>query len=120
MSKEFASIMEAISGDTIDEKIKTFSDVLDKITQFAVNSIDQLTRKVGHLEGLVQNLQARIVKIEQTPRAPIGQPGTAPPPPVTNAPAPAPRPEPAPISPVSARSALQGELKALFARRKKD
>ncbi len=125
MSKEFASIMEAIAGDTIDEKIKVFSDVLDKITQFAVNSLDQLTKKVSHLEGMLQNLEGRVKKLEERPPAPIGAPGMAPVGQVSHGPAaatpppPAPKPEPKPMSPVSARAALQSELKALFAKRKR-
>ncbi|MHA1267771.1 MAG: hypothetical protein ACTSRS_21225 [Candidatus Helarchaeota archaeon] len=120
MSQEFASIMAAISGDTVEEKIKVFSDVLDKITQFAVNSLDQLQRKVNELQGLLQNMQARVVKLEQRPVA--AQPGApaAPgaPTPAAAAPPP-PKPEPKPLSPMSARAALQSELKALFAKRKR-
>ncbi|NVM27516.1 MAG: hypothetical protein HWN65_01630 [Candidatus Helarchaeota archaeon] len=119
MSHEFASIMEAIAGDTIEEKVKVFSDVLDKITQFAVNTLDQLTKQVTYLEGLLQNMQARIVKLETRPvvAAPApGYPGA--PAPAASAAPPPPKPAPKPMSPVSARAALQGELKALFARRK--
>ncbi|NVM52367.1 MAG: hypothetical protein HWN66_01605 [Candidatus Helarchaeota archaeon] len=121
MTHEFASIMEAIAGDTVDEKIKVFSDVLDKITQFAVNTLDQLTKKVNELQGVLQNMQGRVIKLEQRPVAPAAAFGTAPPPPVPEggpAAAPAPKPAPKPLSPVSARAALQGELKALFAKRK--
>ncbi|TFG04318.1 MAG: hypothetical protein EU536_04850 [Promethearchaeota archaeon] len=121
MSKEFASIMEAVSGDSTEEKVKVFSDVLDKITQFAVNTLDQLQRKVIELQNLLQNMQARVIKLEQQPvvAMPAGggmTPGV--PAPATPTPAPPP-PQPKPMSPVSARAALQGELKELFAKRKR-
>ena len=120
LSHEFASIMDAMSGDTVEEKIKVFSDVLDKITQFAVNTLDQLTKKVNELQGLLQNMQQRVVQLEQRPIAVAAAPGSpaALGVPAPAAAAPAPRPAPTPMSPVSARSALQGELKALFAKRK--
>ncbi|MFX1295628.1 MAG: hypothetical protein ACFFD2_12355 [Promethearchaeota archaeon] len=121
MSREFASIMEAISGDTVDEKIKAFSDVLDKITQFAVNSIDHLAKRIGQLEGKLQELQGRITILEQHPGAvtSVSAPGVPPPipSPVTSGPA-APQSTPKPTSPMSARAALQSELKALFNKRK--
>ncbi|HUY00400.1 MAG TPA: hypothetical protein VMV49_12640 [Candidatus Deferrimicrobium sp.] len=121
MSKEFASMMGAISGESIDEKIKAFSDVLDKVTQFAMNSIDQLSKKVGEIDAVLRNLEHRVTRVEQMPPVAVGTPGTAPPPPAPGAQAPPPpRPEPKPMSPVSARSALQGELKALFAKRRRD
>jgi len=120
LSHEFASIMDAMSGDTVEEKIKVFSDVLDKITQFAVNTLDQLTKKVNEIQGLLQNMQQRVVQLEQRPIAVAAAPGSpaALGVPAPAAAAPAPRPAPTPMSPVSARSALQGELKALFAKRK--
>jgi hypothetical protein len=121
MSKEFASIMEAVSGESIDEKIKAFSDVLDKVTQFAMNSIDQLSRKVGEIDAFLRNLENRITRVEQLPPVASGAPtGSAPPPSILGPQAPPPPPEPKLASPVSARSALQGELKALFAKRKRD
>ena len=104
------------------EKIKVFSDVLDKITQFAVNTLDGLTKQVAYLQGLLQNMQQRIVKLEQRPIAvaPAAPAAAAPgaPIPTPAAAAPAPKPPPKPMSPMSARAALQGELKALFAKRK--
>ncbi len=111
--------MEAIAGDTIEEKVKVFSDVLDKITQFAVNALDQLTKQVSYLEGLIQNIQGRIVTLEQRPVVAASAPGLVPGAPIPAAtPPPPPAPAPKPISPMSARAALQSELKALFARRK--
>ena len=111
--------MEIVSGDSVDEKIKAFSDVLDKITQFAMNSIDQLSRRVAQMDQLLRGLEGRVTKVEQLPRAQAPADGTAPPPPIPEQ-APAPKPAPKPMSPVSARAALQGELKALFAKRKRD
>ncbi len=112
--------MEAISGDTVEEKIKVFSDVLDKITQFAVNTLDQLTKKVNELQGMLVNMQQRVVQLEQRPIAAAPAPGSpaALGVPAPAAAAPAPKPAPKPLSPMSARAALQGELKALFAKRK--
>ena len=113
MSREFASIMEAVAGDTVEEKIKVFSDVLDKITQFAVNTLDGLTKQVAYLQGLLQNMQQRIVKLEQRPIAvaPAAPVAAAPgaPVPAPAAAAPAPKPPPKPMSPMSARAALQGD-----------
>ncbi|MHA1131675.1 MAG: hypothetical protein ACTSQQ_12810 [Candidatus Helarchaeota archaeon] len=121
MSEDFANIMKAISGDTIEERIKVFSDVLDKITQFAVNSIDQLTKTVARLEATLQNMQGRITQLEQRPVA-VAPAANAVPGPVAPAPIapPPPKPEPKPLSPMSARAALQSELKQLFAKRKRD
>ena len=107
-----------MSGDTVEEKIKVFSDVLDKITQFAVNTLDQLTKKVNELQGLLQNMQQRVVQLEQRPIGVAAAPGSPAALGVPAPAAPAPRPAPKPMSPVSARAALQGELKALFAKRK--
>jgi hypothetical protein len=126
---DFSKLMEAISGDTVDEKIKMFSDVLDKITQFSVNSIDQMTKRVQKVNQTLDALEKRLVQIEQRPRAPApAAGGTTPPAPIPGGPlgvpppmtagAPPPPPEPKPANPMSARSALQGELKNLFAKKK--
>jgi len=123
---DFIKLMEAMSGDTIDDKIKTFSDALDKITQFSVNSIDQMTKRVQKVNQLLDALEKRLVQVEQRPRAPANAGGTAPsapgalevPPPMPGAGTPTPPPEPRPANPMSARSALQNELKNLFAKKK--
>lgn len=133
---DFTRLMEAISGDTVEEKIKTFSEVLDKITQFSVNSIDQVTKRLQKLNEILDALERRIVQIESRPpptstmsAAPGagGALGVPPPmpgaggalgvPPPMQAPMPPP-PEPKPANPMSARSALQSELKNLFAKKK--
>jgi len=126
---DFSKLMEAISGDTVDEKIKMFSDVLDKITQFSVNSIDQMTKRVQKVNITLEALEKRLVQIEQRPRAPTSAAGgTTAPAPIPGGPlgvpspmpagAPPPPPAPKPANPMSARSALQGELKNLFAKKK--
>lgn len=123
---DFSKLMAAISGDTIDEKIKTFSEVLDKITQFSVNAIDQTTKRVQKSIQLLDTLEKRLVQLEQHPRASAKAGGTAPPipgealgvPPPMPAAGPPPPPEPKPANPMSARSALQSELKNLFNKKK--
>jgi hypothetical protein len=123
---DFTKLMEAISGDTIEEKIKTFSEVLDKITQFSVNSIDQVTKRLQKFHEILDILERRVVQIESRPPpastmgAPAGGGGLGVPPPMPlQAPMPPPPPpEPKPANPMSARSALQSELKNLFAKRK--
>jgi len=122
--------MEAISGDTVEEKIKTFSEVLDKITQFSVNSIDQVTKRLRGLNEILDGLERRVVQIESRPPptpsmsaapAPGGALGVPPPMPGVSSPMQAPMPpppEPKPANPMSARTALQSELKNLFAKKK--
>jgi len=123
---DFTKLMEAISGDTVEEKIKTFSEVLDKITQFSVNSIDQVTRRLQKFNEILDILERRVVQIEsRPPPAPMMSAAPAaggalgvPPPMPMQAPTPPPPPEPKPANPMSARSALQSELKNLFAKKK--
>jgi len=124
---DFTKLMEAISDDTIEEKIKTFSEVLDKITQFSVNSIDQVTKRLQKYNETLDILERRVVQIESRPpptptmsAAPGAGGGLGVPPPMPlQAPMPPPpAPEPKPANPMSARSALQSELKNLFAKKK--
>lgn len=127
MSREFASFMASITGETAEQRLKELSEILDKVMQIVVNSIDQLSGNITQLETRIQNISTRIVKLETTP-AGMGMPGAATatgiapgvPPPMPAMGPPVPPPEPKVASPVSARSALQGELKALFARKKKE
>ena len=126
MSREFASFMASISGESAEQRLKELSEILDKVMQIVINSIDQLSGNIAQIETRIQNITGRIVRLETMPTmaAPMGFPGGAPggapgvPPPMP-AMAPPP-PEPKPANPMSARSALQGELKALFARKKRD
>jgi len=123
MSREFASFMASITGESAEQRLKELSEILDKVMQIVVNSIDQLSGNITQMETRIQNLTARIVKLEtSTVPAPMGAPGIAPgvPPPMPISGPPMPPPEPKVVSPMSARSALQGELKALFARKKKE
>ncbi|HUY00401.1 MAG TPA: hypothetical protein VMV49_12645 [Candidatus Deferrimicrobium sp.] len=124
MSRDFASFMASISGESAENRIKELMEILDKIMEITINSIDSITTNMQQLEMRVQNMTQRIVQLETAPRATSGQTGPASsqlegvpqpvPPPVAQAP-----PGPRLTSPVSARSALQGELKALFAKRKR-
>ena len=125
MSREFASFMASITGESAEQRLKELSEILDKVMQIVVNSIDQLSGNITQLETRIQTITARIVKLETTPTgpSPLGASGAAPglaPPPMPTMGPPVPPPEPKVVSPMSARSALQGELKALFARKKKE
>ena len=124
MSRDFASFMASISGDSAEQKIKELMEILDKVTQIIMNSTDQLFGQMIKLETNINNLMGRLTSLESRPStgAAPGQPmpsAGAPGTPAGAAP-PAPKPAPKPMSPVSARAALQGELKALFARRKQE
>ncbi|MDD1779144.1 MAG: hypothetical protein LUQ65_13335 [Candidatus Helarchaeota archaeon] len=128
MSREFASFMASISGESAEQRLKELSEILDKVMQIVINSIDQLSGNLAQIETRIQNITSRIVRLETMPTmaAPMGFPGGAPggapgvPPPMPAMAPPPPPLEPKPANPMSARSALQGELKALFARKKKD
>jgi len=124
MSREFASFMASISGESAEQRLKELSEILDKVMQIVINSIDQLSGNIAQIDTRIQNITNRIVRLETMPTmgAPMGVPGGPPgvPPPMPAMAPPSPPPEPKPVSPMSARSALQGELKALFARKKRD
>ena len=124
MSREFASFMASISGESSEQRLKELSEILDKVMQIVINSIDQLSGNIAQIETRIQNITNRIARLETMPvmSAPMGVPGGPPgvPPPMPAMAPPMPPPEPKPASPMSARSALQGELKALFSRKKRD
>ena len=128
MSREFASFMASISGESAEQRLKELSEILDKVMQIVINSIDQLSGNIVQIETRIQNITSRIVRLETMPvmSAPMGGPGGVPggapgvPPPMPAMAPPPLAPEPKAASPMSARSALQGELKALFAKKKKD
>ncbi|NVM52366.1 MAG: hypothetical protein HWN66_01600 [Candidatus Helarchaeota archaeon] len=121
MSRDFASFMASISEDSAEQKVRELMEILDKVMQIIMNSTDQLFTQLMKLETNINHLMGRITKLEsQSAIAAPGQPipsAGAPGMPAAAA-APAPKPAPKPMSPVSARSALQSELKQLFARRK--
>ena len=124
MSRDFASFMESISGDSAETKIKELMEILDKVMMIVMNSVDNLSVRLQQIEMNIQNMTARVVKLENMPRTPIpapaapAAPGAPVPAPAAAAPPP-PKPAPKPMAPMSARAALQSELKSLFARRKK-
>jgi hypothetical protein len=120
MSRDFASFMASISEESAEERISELMEILDKVMQIIMNSTDSLTNRILSLENNVNATMQRIVKLESrpvvaAPAAPGAAPGPAAPAPMAPPP---PKPEPKPLSPVSARAALQSELKQLFARRK--
>ena len=119
MSRDFASFMASITADSAEIKIKELMEILDKVTQIIMNSTDRLFGQFAELESNIHGTMTQIVNLESRPIPTAAAPGqAAPTAPAAAAPAPAPKPAPKPMNPVSARSALQGELKALFAKRK--
>ncbi|TFG04319.1 MAG: hypothetical protein EU536_04855 [Promethearchaeota archaeon] len=124
MSREFASFMASITGDAVEQKIQELMEILDKVMQITINTSESLYGQIAQLETDIHQTLTKIVNLESRP-IPTAAPGGAPIPMSGNgiaaplsAPAPPP-PQPKPMSPVSARAALQGELKELFAKRKR-
>ncbi|MHA1267772.1 MAG: hypothetical protein ACTSRS_21230 [Candidatus Helarchaeota archaeon] len=121
MSRDFASFMASLSEDSAEQKIQELMEILDKVMQIIINTSDSLYAQLGQIETEIHQLLTRIVNLESRPVA--AAPGAAPGAPASTTTAatapPPPKPEPKPLSPMSARAALQSELKALFARRKK-
>ena len=120
MSRDFATFMASISGESAEERISELMEILDKVMQIIMNSTDSITNRILSLENNVNATMQRIVTLESRPvaaaPAALGvAPGPAAPAPMAPPP---PKPEPKPMSPMSARAALQSELKQLFARRK--
>ncbi len=119
MSREFASFMASITGDAAETKIKELMEILDKVMQIIVNSTEGLFGQLNQLENNIHGVMGRVVNLESRPIPTGPVPGQAIPGAASAAPPPpAPKPAPKPLSPMSARAALQGELKALFAKRK--
>ncbi len=129
MSKEFADFMDKLREEPLEEQINEISDILTKVMAIVVSAIDDINQKIANIEYNFTNLQGaqtRIVQeiqqIKATGVTPSGKPIVSPAPgpqaPIIK-PA-APKPAPRPLSPMSARSAINSELKALFSRRKKD
>ncbi len=120
MSRDFASFMASIAGDSSGKRITELMEVLDKVTQIIINSVDSLQDRLNRIEGNIQGMLQKVQTLETTTFAAAPAYGT----PGPNVPAmaapPPPKPEPKPMSPVSSRTALQSELKDLFARRKKE
>ncbi|MFX0134034.1 MAG: hypothetical protein ACFFDN_10360 [Candidatus Hodarchaeota archaeon] len=127
MSKEFADFMDKLREEPLEEQINEISDILTKVMAIVVSAIDDINQKMANLEYQFTNLQGAQTRIVQdlqqikatgvTPGAkPIVSPATGPQAPIVK---PAPKPAPRPLSPMSARSAINSELKALFSRRKK-
>ncbi|MFX1451888.1 MAG: hypothetical protein ACFFCM_13665 [Promethearchaeota archaeon] len=130
MSKEFADFMDKLREEPLEEQINEISDILTKVMAIVVSAIDDINQKMANLEYQFSNLQGaqtrmaqELQQIKATGVAPGAKPivsdMTGPQAPIVQA-APQPKPAPRPLSPMSARSAINSELKALFSRRKKD
>jgi len=132
LSKEFAEFMDSMREEPLEERMDQFSEILTKVMSIVISAIDDMNQKIANIshqfnilrtaqQGLsaeIQQLKSRA--IAAAPNAPIVTPmGNAPQAPAIQAAAPKPKPAPRPLSPVSARSAINNELKALFSRRKK-
>ena len=127
MSREFANFMESVKEQPIEDQVTEISDILTKVMAIVVSAIDDLTQRMTTLEQTLQNnaieinsLKNNVTKLQQSPPTLTPQPqiqGTEPG--VTNPPPPPPpKPAPKPMSPLSARSAINSELKALFSKGK--
>ncbi|MHA1784647.1 MAG: hypothetical protein ACTSVY_09370 [Candidatus Helarchaeota archaeon] len=132
MSKDFANFMESIKEEPFEEQLNEFSDILTKVMAIVVSAIDDMTQRMSTLEQMlnantseINALKTNMTNLQQRAiAAPVdssGQPqllGNAP-----NmkapAPPPPPKPKPKPLSPLSARSAINSELKALFSKRRR-
>ena len=126
---EFASFMESINEGPLEDRINELSDILTKVMAIVVSAIDDLTQRMSVIEQTLQTnstnytaIKASVDKIttvltanpqalQQGPL--LGKPEGNPPPPP-----PPPKPKPKPMSPLSARSAINSELKALFSKRR--
>jgi len=129
MSHDFANFMESINEGPLEDRINELSDILTKVMAIVVSAIDDLTQRMSVIEENIQTsatdnnairdsvtkimtaLTANPGALGQTPI--IGPEGNPPPPP------PPPKPKPKPVSPLSARSAINSELKALFNKRRR-
>ena len=114
MSKDFASFMASISGESVEQRINELMEILDQVMMIIINSIDQLSERIVKLETGIQNMANIVAKFESGSVLNASSAQTTP----SMAAPPPPKPTPKPMSPISARSALQNELKQLFARRK--
>lgn len=125
MSRDFANFMESMKEQPLEDQMSEISDILTKVMAIVVSAIDDITQRMSTLEQTLQNnaieintIKSNVANIQQnaaplTPQ-PQATPGLATPPPP-----PPPKPAPKPMSPLSARSAINSELKALFNKRKR-
>lgn len=128
--------MDGLREEPLEERINQISDILTKVMSIVISAIDDMNQKIANishqfntLRSVQQGIVAEIQQLKANPMAaaqgsgptaPIVTPmANAPQAPVVQA-APQPKPAPKPLSPMSARSAINNELKALFSRRKKD
>ncbi|MFX1295629.1 MAG: hypothetical protein ACFFD2_12360 [Promethearchaeota archaeon] len=121
MSKDFASFMSSISGESSEQRIQELMEILDKVMQIIINSVDQLSERIFKLENTIHTMAGRVTKLETRPVSAVSasqQAAGATTGPAASAASAAPKPAPKPTSPISARAALQSELKALFNKRK--
>ncbi|NHI92743.1 MAG: hypothetical protein EAX96_09610 [Candidatus Lokiarchaeota archaeon] len=127
MSKDFANFMESVKEQPLEDQVNEISDILTKVMAIVVSAIDDLTQRMSMLEQTLQDNANNIETIKNdVNKLQQGAPPTLPPQPQllgtppegVSPPPPPPKPAPKPMSPLSARSAINSELKALFSKRK--
>ena len=140
MAEEFNSFLAKAKKSPIEDKVNAFGDIIEKIMSIVLripdlvdNSLNGINQKIASLESRVSSMNSQYAGgmsgaptgAGMPPPPPGTPPGGPPPPPggPPGGPPPppgGPRPGPsAPASPVSLRGAIMGELKQLFAKRKR-
>jgi hypothetical protein len=132
MSEDFLNSILKSKSDSVDEKIKKLTMVLDKIMEVAIKSIGGIQTQIQYFESLLYNIQLKLTDLEskielienkpdlsiKSLQKPAGEEKIAPQirktKPITI------KPKHRPVSaPVNPRMALQSELKNLFSKMKK-
>lgn len=145
MGRDFADFMDQIRGEPVEKRMDEISEILTRVMSIVVSAIDDLSNRMAALEGSLTESISTLTMVSQSVATLTGQmsqlraggvapapampgqptitpapqaPGmvlTAPPPsPALQPPAPKPRP----MTGMSARSAINSELKALFGKRR--
>lgn len=130
MAKEFAAFMKDLREEPIEKRIDEVSDILTKVMTIVVSAIDDINQKIANMELNLTNMgnsnaqmnrELQEIKARGIPAPVAGAPVVKPMSPTPQTPAvPAPKPLQAPANPMTARSAINSELKALFSRKKKE
>ena len=141
MAEDFFSTMASYSEAPLKERVEGLADVTEKMMTIIMKlpdmfdgSLNAMMTKINALESKVSGLEAKIAAgvsmgggggSPGAPPSPGGPPrmgGGAPPPPPSGGAGPPPPPSAgggAPAGPVSLRGSIMGELKDLFAKRRK-
>ncbi|MFX1396993.1 MAG: hypothetical protein ACFFAS_08110 [Promethearchaeota archaeon] len=149
MAEEFNSFLAQAKKSPIEDKVNQFGEIIEKIMSIVLripdlvdNSLSGISQQIYSLETRLNAVNSDIASLKSRagiapgappgPPPPGGPPGGPPPPPPPVGPRPGgapggPPPPPGgpgpgptrPASPVSLRGAIMGELKSLFAKRKK-